>query len=43
MLQILGVGYRVSQRRESDTRPVRGDNEETDAQPRSHMKGIFGG
>lgn len=36
------VGYRVSQRRESDTRPVCGDNEEAAAQPQSHMKGIFG-
>ncbi len=43
VLQTLGVGYRVSQCRESDTRPVRGDNEETEAQPQSHMKGIFGG
>lgn len=42
MLQTLGVVYRVSQRRESDTRPVSGDNEETEAQPQSHMKGIFG-
>lgn len=41
--QTLGVSYRVSQRRESDTRPVCGDNEETEAQPQSHMKGIFGG
>lgn len=43
VLQTLGVGFRVSQRRESDTRPVWGDNEETEAQPQSHMKGIFGG
>lgn len=41
--QTLGVGYGVSQRRESDTRPVRGDNEETEARPQSHMKRIFGG
>lgn len=43
VLQTLGVSYRVSQCRESDTRPVRGDNEETEAQPQSHMKGIFRG
>lgn len=43
VLQTLSVSYGVSQRGESDTRPVCGDNKETEAQPQSHMKGIFGG